>query len=345
MRLDKKITEGKGVFVFSDPAGSNTVFAIIDFLISIGKVYAKDFLIFTNAAGFFEKKYTDIVERIDFNYEFCVNIQKTFNPGYIFSTTSHNNFEHLWRKHFFGKVKIYSFIDHWSNYYNRFYFDNEVVYGDEIWVINEIAKTEAVEEGIPASILKIVGNPYYEKVKKYKPKVPHNCFVESINLSVAKKIILFISDDIELNYGSNHLGDCILGYDEYSVLRDVLESLKKLELDDSFYSSFFQLVIKIHPKASVGKFDNLIKEFNFFKIKVVKDVDALTLNYYSDYCIGMFSNMVIESFLLNKKLLRVQTGQVFEDIMKLTPLKNKVVTDKNDLPKKLMNFLKIKHEI
>ncbi len=339
MKLDKNITQGKGVFIFSDPAGSNTVFAIVDFLISIKKKHSIDFLIFTNKTGVFEKKYTGIVERIDFNDEFCVNIQKIFNPDYIFSATSNNNFEHLWRKFFLEKVKTYSFIDHWSNYYKRFHFDNEVVFGDEIWVINKIAKIEAVEEGIPAIKLKIKGNPYYEKVKKYKPKIHRNTFIESINLSVKKKTILFISDDIKLNYDENHLGDCILGYDEYSVLRDVLESLKKLELDNNFNFSFFQFVIKIHPKASILKFDNLIKDFNFCKIKIIKDINSLTLNYYSDYSIGMFSNMVIESYLMNKKLLRVQTGQALEDIMKLNLLKNKVVTNKNELYLKLNNFL------
>ena len=67
------------------------------------------------------------------------------------------------------------------------------------------------------------------------------------------------------------------------------------------------------------------------KITVVKDCDSLSLNYLSDYIIGIFSNMVIESFLMNMKLLWVQTGQAFEDIIKLNPLKNKVVTNKNKL--------------
>ena len=339
MNLDKKIIQGKGVFVLSDPAGSNSIFAIVDFLISINKVYKKDFIIFTNDTGVFEEKYIDLVEIIKFKNIICSNVLNKFKPDYIFSATSNNNFEHLWRKFFLEKVKIYSFIDHWSNYYKRFHFDNEVVFGDEIWVINKIAKTEAIEEGLPAVKLKIKGNPYYEKVKKYIPKIQRNTFIESINLSVKKKTILFISDDIKLNYDENHLGDCILGYDEYSVLRDVLESLKKLELDNNFNSSFFQFVIKIHPKASISKFDNLKKDFNFFKIKIIKDINSLTLNYYSDYSIGMFSNMVIESHLMNKKLLRVQTGQAFEDIMKLNPLKNNVITNKNELYQKLLIFL------
>ena len=51
------------------------------------------------------------------------------------------------------------------------------------------------------------------------------------------------------------------------------------------------------------------------KTIVVKDCDSLSINYFSDYIIGMFSNMVIESYLM-KKVLRVQIGQIGNDLMK-----------------------------
>ena len=47
MNLDSLILRGKGVFVFSDPAGANSILAIIDFLISVNKVCSRDFLVFT----------------------------------------------------------------------------------------------------------------------------------------------------------------------------------------------------------------------------------------------------------------------------------------------------------
>ena len=45
---------------------------------------------------------------------------------------------------------------------------------------------------------------------------------------------------------------------------------------------------------------------DFLNIIVVKKLDSLTLCYYSDYVLGMFSNMLIEALLMNKKVLRVQ---------------------------------------
>ena len=53
----------------------------------------------------------------------------------------------------------------------------------------------------------------------------------------------------------------------------------------------------------------------------------------------MHSNMVIESYLLNKKILRVQTGQLGQDILKFLPLKDNVIILKSDLKNKLFSFL------
>ena len=44
MNFDNKIFEGKGIFVFSDPAGANSVLAIVDRLII--RLTKRDFLVF-----------------------------------------------------------------------------------------------------------------------------------------------------------------------------------------------------------------------------------------------------------------------------------------------------------
>ena len=335
MNLDKKIIEGKGVFLFTDPAGANSIFAIIDFLISINKVYKKDFIIFTNDRSNFDEKYIDSVERIKFKNKICSNILNKFKPDYIFSATSNNNFEHLWRKFFFKKIKIYSFIDHWGNYLNRFRFNKEICFGDEIWVIDDLAKKEAIEEGIPESILNIKGNPYYEKVKSFSPKISKNNFFKKYKFDINKKVILFISDDIKSNFDIDEFGNCILGYDEFTILKNILDTLKTISIDNEFFAFDYQLIIKIHPKANQNKFDSLIKNYSFMKIFTIKSCNSLSLNYYSDCVLGMFSNMVIESFLMNKKLLRVQIGQLGNDLLKLKEIKDNVVVNEGDLLKKI----------
>ena len=339
MNLDKTIKEGKGVFVFSDPAGANSVLSIIDFLISVNKVYSRDFLVFTNSDQSYEAKYSKIIKRVTFSNQRCSKIEKEFKPDFIFSGSSNNNFEHLWRIYFFKKIKVYSFIDHYCNYYDRFYFDDQLCFGNEVWVIDEIASKEAIEEGIPKNLIRVKGNPYYEKVKTFKPIVSREVFFEKYNLDKDKIIILFISDDIRAAFGVDKKGDCILGFDEYSVLRDILETFKGLSQNNKVDHSKYQFVIKIHPNANFHKFDMLKKEYDFLQVKIIKYCDPLTINFYANYIFGMFSNMVIESFLMKKKLLRVQTGQLTRDIIKVKGIKDEVVKDIDDLYDEIDNFL------
>ena len=340
MNLDNTIPEGKGIYVFSDPAGANSVLAIIDKLILLGQIPKRDFLVFTNSIKTGLDEYKKVLDFSLYNESDFVDVIRSFNPTYIFSGTSLNEFEHLWRKVAINEnIKVISFIDHWTSYIERFSFNNEIIFGNEIWVIDDIAKNEAILAGIPENLLIISGNPYYDKVKEFKPLIEKDFFYISNKLSSTKSKVLYISDYLSTNYNYNNEGVCELGYDEYSVFSDLLDCLNSYENN---FTSKFQFVIKIHPKAPLNKFDLLLKNNNIknLDIIVLRDCDSLTVNYYSDYVIGMHSNMVIESYLLNKKLLRVQTGQLGQDLIKLEPIMNDVIIDKSELYFKLNKFLK-----
>ena len=339
MNLDNTIPEGKGIYVFSDPAGANSVLAIVDKLILLGQLPRKDFLVFTNSIKTNFDEYKSILDVSLSNESDFVDVIKSFNPTYIFSGTSLNDFEHLWRKAAIQEnVKVISFIDHWTSYVERFSFNNEIIFGDQILVINKVAKYEAVLAGIPEKIINILENPYYEKVKKFKPIIDKKLFFKSNNLNPTKLIVLYISDYLSTNYAKNVDGLCELGYDEYTVFSDLMDCLSSY--DNNFISKF-QFVIKIHPKAPIDKFNFILKKYNVKNLDIItlRDCDSLTVNYYSDYVIGMHSNMVIESFLLGKRLLRVQTGQLFKDLIKLSPLSNNVITNKKNLKNTFFKFL------
>ena len=188
MNFDNKIFEGKGIFVFSDPAGANSVLAIVDRLILLGRLPKRDFLVFTNIIHKSLNEYKNILDISPSSESDFIDVIRTFNPTYVFSGTSLNDFEHLCRKAAVKlNVMVISFIDHWTSYIERFNFNNEIIFGDEIWVINEIAKIEAIQAGIPEKLITISGNPYYEKVKKFKPIVSKKYFFNSLDLDIRKK--------------------------------------------------------------------------------------------------------------------------------------------------------------
>lgn len=331
---------GKGIFVFSDPAGANAVLAIIDILIRNGKIPGIDFNVFTDKNGFFSKEYKDIVEVKEFIEEKVKNIIGTFHPDYLFSATSLNNFEHQWRILATKQnIKTMAFIDHWTNYLERFMFHGETVFANEIWVVNETARKEAIKAGIPENLLIVSGNPYYEKVRRFKPEISKRNFFAKHHLNTAKKTILFISDNIRDSFPKDEKGSCILGFDEHTVLQDILIGFAELEKQINFEK--YQLIIKFHPRSHKDKFNVLIEKYKPKNLDVfcIQDCDPLTINHYSDYVIGMFSNMVIESLLMRNKVLRVQIGQKGSDLMKFEIENTVVVLNREELTLNLLKLL------
>lgn len=336
--------QGKGIFVFSDPAGANSTLALIDNILKCGGKNNEDFMVFTNSVGVFPNEYTNLVKIKDFSIKFYSEILDKFKPDYIFTATSNNNYEHnirLLSKE--KRIKTIAFIDHWTSYFKRFTFNNKTLFPDEIWVINDIAKKEAMEAGLPGEKIFISGNPYYEKVGKFIPKVDKECFLRSHDMLVDKKIIMFISERLRESFPKDAKDKCTLGFDEFTVLSDILNSLYQIHNKSLIDFSKYLFLIKIHPREKISKFDSLIRnrKYKFLNIEVRKKIDPLTITYYSDYVLGMFSNMVIEALLMGKKVLRVQTGQVGEDILKFDEVNCKLITKRENLLNDLIKFMEV----
>ena len=333
---------GKGVFVFSDPAGSNSSLALVQLMQQ--QHCLTDFKIFTSSSGYTPEGNNLPVERMDFSTLKINNFLDQFAPDFLFTGTSTNDYEHNWRRLAIRKnIKTMAFIDHWTNYRERFSFNNNLFIPDEIWVIDKIAKAEAIEAGLPADRIIVSGNPYYETIRNYKPEISKSEFFRSISLDINKRTILFISDDIKRSFPQDEQGNCTLGFDEYTTLKDILTSLKSLGKEIDFAK--YQLVIKLHPRSKMGKFDQLIKDHAPAPMNVVciRDCDPLAINYYSDFVMGMFSNMVIEAILMNKKLLRIQINEKTDPLLSFKVPSNNIpkITLKDNLVNTLYILLEL----
>jgi len=330
-----KIEYSKIFFVFSDVAGANAILSIVDNLVKKGKVQQKDFFIFSDINRKYFLNYKINIVQNDF--ETIENLVDKFKPQYLFSATSFHNYEHNWRKYFVkNSIPCSAFIDHWVYYKRRFTFDNETVYPNTIYVINKIAKIEALKEGLPLNSIKVIGNPYYSKVKEFKPKINRKSFFKSIGIKNNKKLITFVSENIKTDIPKDKNGKSILGFDEYESLIKMFNALEELSKTMNEVLDF-NYVIKIHPISKKNKFNNILNSFKIFKnIKVVKEVNPLLLNYYSDYICGMFSNMLIEALLMRRKVCRIQIDQKI-DLFKFDEIECKPIINYEILKYKLKN--------
>ncbi len=345
--LDDKMRykfQGKGIFVFSDPGGANSTLALIDNILKCGGKNNEDFMVFTNSVGVFPNEYTNLVKIKDFSIKFYSEILDKFKPDYIFTATSNNSYEHNIRLLSQEKrIRTIAFIDHWTSYLKRFTFNNKTLFPDEIWVINDIAKKEAIEAGLPEDKIFISDNPYYEKIKKFVLKIDKESFLRNHDIPADKKIIMFISDNLRESIPKNSHDKYALGFDEFTVLSDVLNSLCEIHNKGLIDFSKYLFLIKIHPREKMDKFDSLIRnrKYKFLNIEVRKKIDPLTITYYSDYVLGMFSNMVIEALLMGKRVLRVQTGQIGEDLLKFDKVNCDIVAKRENLLSELIKFMEV----
>ena len=336
--------QGKGIFVFSDPGGANSTLALIDNILKCGGKNHEDFMVFTNSIGAFPNEYINLVKIKDFNIKFYSDILDKFKPDYIFTATSNNNYEHnirLLSKE--KKIRTIAFIDHWTSYFKRFTFNNKTLFPDEIWVINDIAKKEAIEAGLPEEKIFISGNPYYKKTRKFIPKIDKQCFLRNHDIQVDKKIIMFISERLRELFPKDSKNNCTLGFDEFTVLSDILNSFFQIHNKDLIDFSKYLFLIKMHPREKINKFDSLIRnrKYKFLNIEVRKKIEPPTITYYSDYVLGMFSNMVIEALLMGKKVIRVQTGQIGKDLLKFDEVNCKLITKRENLLNDLIKYMEV----
>lgn len=199
-------------------------------------------------------------------------------------------------------IKTISILDYWSNYAMRFCKDNgEYVYPDQYFVIDGIAKQEAISDGVPEGILEIVGQPGLDKYVSYAKK----CKRENDKI----KQVLFLSQPLSLLYGKT------LGYTEQMVLRDVVKIIKKYG---------YQLKVKFHPKDEIN-FQKMYKD-----IAVQGNLMDIMTQY--DLIIGMSTMGLLHAVLMGIDVISYQPGLCKPD---------GCITNKLGMTKSVDSYLKL----
>ena len=182
-----------------------------------------------------------------------------------------------------ANVKTISILDYWSNYAKSFQKgDGMKVYPDYYLVMDEIAQREAIEEGVPQDILKIVGHPGLDKYVSYK-KI-------EMKDKKNKKDILFLSQPLSMLYGNS------LGYTEKNVLEDVIKISNKYG---------FKLKVKFHPKDAV--------DFQKKYSEITVQGNLIDIMQQYDLIIGMTTMGLLHAALMHIPVISYQPGLLKDD--------------------------------
>lgn len=208
------------------------------------------------------------------------------------------------RKSGIGTVVV---LDEWFNYRMRFEDERkQLVYlPDAIAAMDELAKEEAVKEGLPEARIHITGSPSLaaltdraEQFATNPPDMPQ--FLQSTGIS---PVITFLSETHAADYGSKPgeygpMGS-YLGYTENTVRDDILGALKNLNQPCTF-------VEKLHPSTQEEDADTLFTER--IRWLRVRKADLWSLLWHSRAIIGMRSMALLEALILGRPAVSYQPG-------------------------------------
>ncbi len=167
--------------------------------------------------------------------------------------------------------RVIQVIDTWDNYAARF---PECVWPDRIAVIDAAAKAEAVEAGLPADRLIVLGHPGWETV----PRLPQG----------DPMVALFVGQPIASRRGRS------LGYDERDAWNVMLEACALGP------RSFRRLIYLAHPEESEPMGDH-----------VSRDPGAALAE--AGTVVGMFSAFLVKAVLAGRRVSSLQPGLAVAD--------------------------------
>lgn len=170
-------------------------------------------------------------------------------------------------------IPVVQLLETWYDYAARVADTNGVgVFPDEIFVLDETARTEAIADGLPASILVPVGHPAWEAKRE--------------NPAVTEGGILIIDQPLR-----SDIGCAELGYDEYVFFEIVKQSIKITTPEPT------EIYLALHPRRSSHE-DIAADGWH-----VVKDAST-----YLERCrlvVGVFSSFLIDAYLAGSGVVSV----------------------------------------
>jgi len=203
-------------------------------------------------------------------------------------------------------VPVLCLLDNWMNYIYRLGIDGEPAFIPTVYmVMDDLAKAEAIREGVPESVLRVVGQPalgsladdYQSWKKQDRAK-----YFESAGLDITKKLVVFISEPVSDDQGSGPENTQYRGYTEKTVLKELCARFQP-------FADKYQLWLVPHPRQDVDGLHKVweqsrgVLEGGIFKVK-----NGRQAIFMADGVAGMVSILLYEAWLMNKPVISLQPG-------------------------------------
>lgn len=201
-------------------------------------------------------------------------------------------------------LKTACFLDHWSNYRERFGYPGRWIMNlpATVFVSDKWAYKIALREGFPGNILCLVENPYFEEVVKQARAAEGRTSGHSHS---SKLKVLYMSEPVAQHAVKKYGDRDYLGYTEYRVVRDLLAAVEYLKKE----KRPAELRIRLHPGERTNKYFNMLNEKRYEGIQRCVSMSNPVRNSlvkdgtWADIVIGSNSMALVSSFIIGKRAI------------------------------------------
>jgi hypothetical protein len=316
--------KGRRILIFSrDPGGTNAIMPLIEPLRALGNevsVYGKD-----AALSIYRKLNMDCSDICDTipsgTQEETDKFVRQTRPDLIVTGTSSEDFteRHLWKAAERAEITSFAVLDQWTNYRLRIISEDgdptneratsELIVPSFFFIMDEFARKEMCALGINREKLVVSGQPFFDYIRRTGDRFTRGEIQQlrrELTGTQGGLVFVFASQPIANIYRKNGMAEDYWGYTEKTVLKSVAGCLSKLTEEMAVKVT---LVLRLHPKDESNVYQDALATCpNSIKVVVDRDTDSSLLLKAADLIIGMFSMLLLEAAILERRFISVQIG-------------------------------------
>lgn len=184
---------------------------------------------------------------------------------------------------------VVAFLDHWTNYKERFLERGAVVMPNEIWVGDKYAEKIA-REVFPAIPLALKPNPYFEELLREINNIG------SQTKASEQRTVLYVCEPIREHAFVQHGDERYWGYTEEDALRFFLDNLHAIDCAVS------AITLRPHPSESHSKYE-WAERYTSSPVRLGGAKTLLEEIVAADVIVGCESMAMVVGLLANKRVV------------------------------------------
>jgi len=170
-----------------------------------------------------------------------------------------------------------------------------IVIADKVAVWGQASIEKYKRFGNDIRKFEITGNPRFDILPDWRPKITRELFFRKLGLDVHKKTILFASQQVN-KFTSYWTDDFFI-----AMAREIINLIKE--------SVNKQLIIKTDPYEDPGSYKEMIRRGNYNNISIAENMHIYDLLFYSDILLTLDSTVGLEAMLFDKPVVTLNLGK------------------------------------